>query len=274
MKLSNIFKKKQQPIIHADVQEVLEAIPNTHNYPKEVLQIHHEFNMAAEVLAIEAKKKIDKANECNISKIESLKDLGFKQAKEVEDTKDILEDCKLSQEQLSLLAIYQFRYPNNKFITEGQVKTICHKYNLVCATVNRYKGFVPQKNIEDIKKFKLKSEDIVEVEATFGGTYYNKKDMEKYHASSDFLSSHRQFRNAKTKESLSIDEAENFGSLKICAPIKDMDIKGLELIDGYKLQAIHIPDPVVLQPVAGGYLILTAWGDEASDPLVVNNKFN
>jgi len=38
---------------------------------------------------------------------------------------------------------------------------------------------------------------------------------------------------------------------------------------------IHVlADPVVLQPVKGGYLIITAWGDEASDELVVNQKFN
>lgn len=53
-----------------------------------------------------------------------------------------------------------------------------------------------------------------------------------------------------------------------------MDIKGLELTEGYKLEKKFIPDPVVLQPVKGGYLILTAWGDEASDPLVVNQNFN
>jgi len=62
--------------------------------------------------------------------------------------------------------------------------------------------------------------------------------------------------------------------LQICAPIKDMDTSGLEIIDGYKLIKKYIPDPVVLQPVRGGYLILTAWGDEASDPIVVNEINN
>ena len=63
-------------------------------------------------------------------------------------------------------------------------------------------------------------------------------------------------------------------NLQICAPVKDMDSTGLEVAEGYKLQKKHIPDPVVLQPVKNGYLILTAWGDEASDELVVNQKFN
>jgi len=34
------------------------------------------------------------------------------------------------------------------------------------------------------------------------------------------------------------------------------------------------PDPVVLYPVEKGYIIVTAWGDEASDPLVANEQMN
>ena len=40
---------------------------------------------------------------------------------------------------------------------------------------------------------------------------------------------------------------------------------------------VNIPeliDPVVLQRVVGGYLILSAWGPEASDPIVVNEINN
>lgn len=60
-------------------------------------------------------------------------------------------------------------------------------------------------------------------------------------------------------------------SLTICAPVKDMDMTGMEITQGYKMtKKVEIPDPVVLQEVYGGYLIVTAWGDEASDPIVVN----
>ena len=60
--------------------------------------------------------------------------------------------------------------------------------------------------------------------------------------------------------------------LQICAPIKDMDTKGYKL-QGHKLIK-DIPDPVVLQPIENGYLIVTAWGDEASDPLITNEITN
>lgn len=63
----------------------------------------------------------------------------------------------------------------------------------------------------------------------------------------------------------------NKDTFSICAPVKDMDMTGMEITQGYKMtKKVEIPDPVVLQEVYGGYLIVTAWGDEASDPLVAN----
>lgn len=35
-----------------------------------------------------------------------------------------------------------------------------------------------------------------------------------------------------------------------------------------------LDDPLVLQPVQGGYLVITAWGDEAADPDVLNERNN
>lgn len=40
------------------------------------------------------------------------------------------------------------------------------------------------------------------------------------------------------------------------------------------LTRVNVPDPVVLQPVKGGFLIVCAWGEEASDEIVVNEKMN
>lgn len=59
-------------------------------------------------------------------------------------------------------------------------------------------------------------------------------------------------------------------SFKICAPERDFNTRGWEVRDGH----ILVWDPVVLQPVKNGYLIVTAWGPEAKDELVVNQKMN
>lgn len=65
--------------------------------------------------------------------------------------------------------------------------------------------------------------------------------------------------------------------LEIAAPRKDFNMTDMEVRD-FKIQKIEIPDPVVLCPVlhkgTKHYLIVTAWGPEASDDLVVNQKMN
>ena len=65
--------------------------------------------------------------------------------------------------------------------------------------------------------------------------------------------------------------------LEIAAPLKDFNMTNAE-VKGFKISKIEIPDPIVLKPVIFNnqkhYLIVTAWGLEASDELVVNQKFN
>lgn len=73
------------------------------------------------------------------------------------------------------------------------------------------------------------------------------------------------------KETVARKEAK----LKICAPISDMNTSGYELKDGWKL----VYDPIVSLSVTHangitGLVIITAWGDEASDELVVNQQMN
>ena len=51
-----------------------------------------------------------------------------------------------------------------------------------------------------------------------------------------------------------------------------MKVDAWERISNYKI--VPVPDPVVLKEVKGGFLIVTAWGDEASDPNVVNEINN
>jgi hypothetical protein len=60
-------------------------------------------------------------------------------------------------------------------------------------------------------------------------------------------------------------------AFKICAPQTDFNTSGYVVKDGFRL----VYDPVVLQPVKDGhFLIVTAWGAEASDELVINQNHN
>lgn len=297
-----IFKKKEKQV---EALISLDSDNSTNsNYPIEVVEIHNEFNSAADKLLEEANNIINEAKTKDINKVNRLEALGFKQANQVTELKPLQQKAELSEEQIKLLSYYRITYPFNKFITEEQVKNICYKYNLVCGDVGRFRGFVPEKNLKQIENFKLKERELntliclekngkifyLENTAIFKkGDYshlYNNKLPYDYFTNSAFQSNILENKN----RFYSNDQNNIFGlkyrgniefiiennNLKICAPIKDMDMSNMTIENGYKMkEAIkHIPDPVVLQPVKGGYLIITAWGDEASDPIVVNEINN
>lgn len=283
-----IFSKKQKEIITMEEKVPKVVIIDSgaenvgkatiSNYPLEVISIHREFDIAAEDFLQQCKNIIEIQPEVNKSKIETLKNLGFKQVKEFIEGSEIISKVELSKEQIELVTHYQQHYPYNKFITEDQVKQICHKYNLVCGDVGRFTGFVPEKNLKEIGNFKLKESELQNliVDETYEGkTTVYKSFRIKSFVNNNYLTiaSVVEAINSKKLAPASGEYIFN-NNLKICAPVKDMDIRGLELKEGYKLEKVHIPDPVVLQTVKGGYLILTAWGDEASDPLVVNQNHN
>ena len=294
-----MFKKSVESTVNTEVLEYVKK--SSKNYPKEVLEIHHEFEIAADKLVDEAYLIINSKPEVNESKLDRLAKFGFKQVKEFQEGNKILEETKLSKETIDLVHYYKQNYPFNKFITESQVKTICHKYNLVCGDVERFKGFVPDDNLKQIESFNLKDDDKglvatilnrVENENIFLSRAIIKRSLGYEHIYRTDIDDEYKYafqRDSSSKSFYAQDRYDLFGlsdkgfihlhvensKFKICAPVKDMDISGLELSEGYKLQRkIEIPDPVVLQPVKGGYLVVTAWGDEASDAILVNEINN
>lgn len=287
----NLFKKNPKPTQSESVlpEVIVSEYDNPKNYPAEVLQIHHEFEAAAGKLLQQANSIIDEAKTIDSTKVSRLEKLGFVKVGQVAELKPILQKAELSKEQIELLNYYRINYPLSKFIAEAQVKEICHKYNLVCGEVNRFTGFVPEKNLREIEGFKLKEKEQnclvfdnglvfenAEIRRVNGWFHIFKIDGDPYDFSFQsedgvrFYGTPRSRNPFNLPSDLWVQSMEVKKGFQICAPVKDMDISGLELSEGYKLQKKHIPDPVVLQPVKGGYLIVTAWGDEASDPIVVN----
>ena len=277
-------------------------------YPAVVEQIHHEFSICGETLLRQALGIINDIK-INDGKINRLKDIGFKNVVEVKEGDVILNKKKMNEELARLIQYYQRQYPLNKFITKEQVDIICKKYNLVCGELSRFKGFVPDKNLKEIESFNLKTQDemvsflVKDIRFTFGSLEEDERnatmqyirdknslikgaDMQTRYNNRhyDTIDSEdiRTFLKHKFKVSISTLTGEmqtNKMDYSICAPKKDMDLKGLvqkglfyftKNITTFSVAS----DPVVLQPVKAGFLILTAWGDEASDPIVVNQINN
>lgn len=239
----NIFKKK----------------PSVATMNATIEKIHSEFDSASDKLLKEAKEII--LNNKSANKGDRLKSLGFSNAAPVAQS---VENGQ-KQELASLIEYYQMWYPHNKFITEAAVKQICEKYGLVFGDATYYRGDVPEKNLLEMENFKLRIEE--KERRTNVDDYYQRQAFMGMAQSQRGLSNIGEIRRQPTYPPPT-EITERFIQLpfKICAPEKDFDTRFMVKKDGYKLEY----DPIVLQPVKGGYLIVTKWGLEASDEIVTN----
>lgn len=286
----NIFKKKE-PVQQEEKQG--------NNYPAAVVEIHREFHTAADRLLEDARATILEAGKKDALKVSRLERLGFKLAAQVTEAKPLIKKAELSKEKIDLVNLYSLRYPNNKFITEQQAEVICTKWNLVCGPVASFTGFVPEKNLKQIEDFEVNQEDVL-VDAVritrawnTGTNDFTSRSRGADHIHKvlgvdvipcndprliwhkDGLFGLNAINPSGTAYVTKYEHIDRTG-LRICAPKKEMNVDGLKKtgFSFFKVTEKHVPDPVVLQPVKGGYLIVTAWGDEASDENVVNQKFN
>lgn len=239
-----------------------------------IAEIHNEFDSAGERLLKEAKAILSK--EVDIDKGERLKNIGFTAAKDAVSVSAIIEEKKKSTELANLIEYYQQWYPNNKFITDEVVKEICKKYNLLFGDSNRYNGSIPDKNITEIESFVLRVEDMVK-RSNLDDYFDRQSRMVQMQYISQLYNSSigGGFNNPKPKYESAIPNEITYRTekppFKICAPESDFDTRGMQK-DGHELKLI--PDPIVLQPVKGGYLIISKWGFEASDSSLTNEKLN
>lgn len=260
-----------------------------------IKEIHQSFYTEVDKLLTEAKisKSLDTTKGELIAKAERLKALGFTNTKEVLEAErelERLENNKWQNNQkenlIKAINYFSFKYPTYKFITEESVKKICQKYNLVYSTIDRYIGTVPEKNLKHIEDFKIFEEDecfYIKLANNYGRVLnfqfidnleFNEIQKLKKENYDDYRRKYRREYTITIDNDLDIEKCP----LEIAAPIKDFNTAGMEVKD-YKLSSkIEIPDPIVLKPVLFNkqkfYLIVTAWGDEASDELIVNSRNN
>lgn len=265
----NLFKEKEEPVKEVK-QDVIVLEKPKKGYPAVVLEIHREFETSADKLLKQALDAVNSVKPViSEEKAKLLKKYGFNKVEEVVKQEAVNMQVEFSKKQIDTIKYYRQNYPFNKFIFPDQVKEICNKYNLVFGGVSAYKGFVPEKNLREIDNFKLKEEDYRYVQSYRGDSWTSELTYEQYQ---EVLKSIKDENTGDIyRNHVHITKNEN---LQICAPIHDMDTTNKNLVDGYKLEDIPL-DPVVLMPVrGGGYLIVTCWGDEASDPLVLNETLN
>lgn len=234
--------------------------------------IHTAFDTASDRALAEANEILGrKDNSVKAAQYAVLIKMGFASSKTLVDCSNASKEVKRSEEEAKLVAEYRQKYPFNKFIAPRHVDEICKKYNIVLAPTNRFKGEVPAKNIEEMAAFKLKEEDklVVQYNVTTrtGGGIMACNSAEQYFSRNEF--------HKKADEPVSDGYYRyTVPEMMICAPLKDIQTyQGETIVNGVLQHAPAPKDPIVLQVVRGGFLIVTKWGLEASDPLVKNEEF-
>jgi hypothetical protein len=255
-------------------------------------EIHDTFNTEVDRLLEQANIKVDNSTDKAeiLAKAKKLEALGFGNSLTVKEAdvenyrlSNINASNKINDELKEAILYFSAKYPYYKFITEDSIGKICEKYNLVFGSVKDFIGDVPDKNLQEIENFKIQDED---------KAYCVTSNMRDYSMSGRF---ERERINMLSKDQYEIDleryrnrtsyshhSSYNFigqAKMSIAAPLKDFNMKDKEVKDNKIVnKAVEIPDPVVCQPVMFKnkchYLIVTAWGQEASDELVVNEKMN
>lgn len=223
-------------------------------------QIYKDVYSAQELILAEAKAILDKPsgyNEERHKRLQEMHQLGFSNAAEIKEFKE-LDDKRKEQEAIkSKIEYYQQTYPLHKFISEEAVKTICKKYNLLLTMTSDYIAEIPEKNQKEIVAFRVKRKDTREPYEIYHGMIFRPHF---YYPRHHDMESCEAYQNEKIK---GID-------LLIVAPEHKLKTEG-KIKDGHILK---IKNPIVLQPVEKGYLIVSSWGLEAGDELVVNSINN
>jgi hypothetical protein len=261
-----------------------------------VEKIHNEVFSAQDNILAKAKEIIAKEIPADPEKdlrIAKLKDLGFTKAKDVIEWEGRYNERNQAITKRGLIEYYAETYPMHRFIDEETVKEICKKYKLLLADAKNYTAEIPVKNQNDIINFRVRESDLKNSDMwgamaqaiethdqhtqrhrriydSFGSPMRTDDEGPQYAGFMGYLPA---LKAAKVEEydpnpSNKMVPAKG---IKIMAPEHMLDMKSN---GNHKRGYILVDDPIVLQPVKGGYLIISCWGKEASDPKVSNSKHN
>jgi len=259
-------------------------------------QIHADFYGAEERLFVEA-IGLTQNSVPNKGLVSRFKKIGFGNVKTVKEVAKLESKKSVSEKVISTIEYFRTYYPQYKFITESEVKILCEKYGLLLGDAANFTGDMPEKNLVDVENFKLRKEDWKEKRDSglfawftpngadsladewgylnsFGQVNSRRRGYSDLNMASDYYLQAMRLLGTQPEKKKEKEAEKEQPPFKICAPKEDFNTLGYEVKDGYRL----VYDPIVLQPVSkdnvDGYLIVTAWGDEAKDEIVISSDKN
>lgn len=249
-----------------------------------------------ELIHKEFKESFEESEKALVAKIEQLRDtmkpemsdsinqlysLGFSNSKSVVETKNKALGFNQSVSNLNKFKDLQtivdnlrLKYPY-KIISYGQIIRILEKYNLYISKSNNYIDAIPEANAKQILDYTKNVKSNIQSGHYTGVRPIAAQDVEKNSA----------YRTGYN---------DNFYVCGLFDMFKQSDnrfVVGKEIFHDHELDVkfkyeapkASWPDPVVLQPLYTGneigdslklFHIVTAWGPEASDPIILDHKNN
>lgn len=248
----------------ADAQTVsVPQLPVTPEVAVTAAEIHAAINTTADAIVSEARDLLAQAANEDEATAVSLGDRGFGAAACVKEAR-ALREKRAEAERVAGIAE---KYPMHRYISEDGVKSVCEKYGLILGEANKFIGDIPAKNAREITAFKYADGNNVFRVTYWRGNWDSSVIVEAKNAEDAITI-------AKSKAWLGADgHSAGPAPFSVVAPASMFDKRDAHL-EGHKLVQ-NVKDPIVLAPLGGGgYIIVTAWGEEAGDPLVVNPKKN
>ncbi len=255
--------------------------------------IHKRFDIAGERLLMQAKRIIANSKSPNTDKVERLKALGFGATKPIKELQEREKAQSEAHEIIEAVEYFRTYYPSYKFISIKQIQSISKKYGLLYGDSKNYLGDIPDKNLEEIEAFKLREEDYYEEPKSIWESLLSPLNMGSFYERY-FYGINPAVTEPQTQGLIPTVTSDRVMSLgmsllaeektkepkkakppfKICAPKKEFNTAGYEVKDGFKL----VYDPIVIQPVKyktiEGGLIISKWGLEGKDEMLVNGINN
>jgi len=227
-------------------------VVNSDGIPQEVdvAVIHADFRSVADKLLEEAKELIAKAKPDE--RAARYTKLGFTGTKRVQEHNQAMAEKEARETLMRRINDYRVKYPTCQFLDEASLIDLCEKYGLGYAPAEYFNQDIPEKNLRELEAFELKSsEDYM------------------------YITEHKDYQGRTSRSYVTQNKAPRHNVQRAGFEVvatKDMfNIPSDQEWHGSTIRE-RVKDPIVLQRVPLGFLIVTAWGPEAELPEVNTNN--
>jgi hypothetical protein len=181
----------------------------------------------------------------------------------------------------NLIKKYAFQYPDYKFVTDNVFNSVREKYNLYTGTPKSYIKEIPNSNLEELDRFMVMDEkdkpyhlvdydyyptsEIIPVKDVKGVRVDLLENIGTKLFTGTLSECIKEKKKLKVTSSSLMGIAQEISIINITAPLNHFDLRK-KRIEGREIVDYVVEDPIITKKVDGGYIIITAWDEEAEIP--------